>query len=90
VNRTDFVPQQTECSLHLLPRRRGVSHDARPHHSHRMVAWAAPDGISCNAYGGVMLVALNAVNGFTILRQAIPDWWIWVRRIWGGSGVDLG
>jgi hypothetical protein len=55
-----------------------------------VVAWAAPDGISCNAYGGLMLVVLNAVNGFTILRQAIPDWWIWVRRIWGGSGVDLG
>ncbi len=44
----------------------------------RFVAHAMPDGIAANSYGGLMLLVLTTMSGFTILRTAVPPWWIWV------------
>ncbi|GAX75668.1 hypothetical protein CEUSTIGMA_g3111.t1 [Chlamydomonas eustigma] len=43
----------------------------------RAIAHLAPDGIAANSFGGILLLILSTMSGFTILRSAFPDWWIW-------------
>lgn len=43
----------------------------------RLIAHIAPDGVSANSYGGIALLILIVMSGFTIVRKSIPDWWIW-------------
>lgn len=43
----------------------------------RLIAHLAPDGVAANSYGGVSLLILIVMSGFTIVRLQIPPWWIW-------------
>lgn len=43
----------------------------------RCIAHLAPDGISANSLGGLILLVLIVMSGFTIPKPDIPDWWIW-------------
>lgn len=47
----------------------------------RMIAHIAPDGVAANSFGGLTLLVLIVMSGFSIVRGSIPDWWIWAYYI---------
>ncbi|KAG2432130.1 hypothetical protein HXX76_009056 [Chlamydomonas incerta] len=47
----------------------------------RLIAYASPDAVSANAFGGFVLLILILLSGFTIIRGSIPDYWIWAYYI---------
>lgn len=48
----------------------------------RVVAHAAPDGVSSNAYGSLMLLLLLVMSGFAILRsESHPQDRLWLPSL---------
>ncbi|KAG2439064.1 hypothetical protein HYH02_006591 [Chlamydomonas schloesseri] len=47
----------------------------------RLIAYASPDAVTANAFGGFCLLILILLSGFAIIRGSIPDYWIWAYYI---------
>ncbi|GIL82508.1 hypothetical protein Vretifemale_11338 [Volvox reticuliferus] len=71
-------------SLANAPRLRGVHvRDHLPLYAEtgRLIAYCSPNPVVANAYGGLILLILILLSGFSIVRGSIPDYWIWAYYI---------